>query len=210
MKQHFRNYSFVALSFSEYVLFCSYVRSYLWLVRVTIATANTFSILNPAFGFIYPLFIKTNFKWFIFIFSLLMYDFGFWIYSFFVKGFCFICSIKTRGNDGDVWYSKKASLIGVNFRGLSICLWIIFSFFNPYSNGTEMEPMVNTFIMLFLPACLAIISSLSSKKVFMFISFLWSLPISLYLILTLSIFALFGITCFSYLLVTFWCVGKGN
>ncbi|MBS4209488.1 hypothetical protein [Bacillus sp. FJAT-50079] len=96
---------------------------------------------------------------------------------------------------------KKASaILGIIAGILSICLWLVFSFFNPYSNSAEFAPILNTFIMLFIPACLAIISSLKRKKLWMFIAFIWSLPISLYTAMTPSIFALFGVTCFLYLL----------
>lgn len=88
---------------------------------------------------------------------------------------------------------KKPAILGLISGILSICLWIIFSFFNPYSNTTDIEPILNTFIMLCLPACLAIISSLMSKKVLMLIAFIWSLPISLYVAMTPSIFAIFGL-----------------
>jgi hypothetical protein len=95
---------------------------------------------------------------------------------------------------------KLSALLGLLAGVLSICLWLIFSFFNPYTNATDIEPILNTFIMLCLPACLAIISSLKSKKIFMLIAFIWSLPISLYVTMTSSIFALFGVTCLAYLL----------
>ncbi|MEK5520890.1 hypothetical protein [Bacillus sp. HNG] len=94
-------------------------------------------------------------------------------------------------------------MLGVISGAFSICLWVIFSFFNPYSNTTDIEPILNTFFMLCIPACLAIISSLISKKVLLLIAFIWSLPISLYVTMTPSIFALFGVTCFAYLLSYF-------
>ncbi|MFD2195606.1 hypothetical protein [Oceanobacillus bengalensis] len=62
----------------------------------------------------------------------------------------------------------------------------------------ELEPMMNTLVMLLLPAVLAILSALTSKKIYMLIAFFWSFPISLYFLMTSSIFALFGITCFTY------------
>ncbi|WP_404451781.1 hypothetical protein LG329_15780 [Virgibacillus necropolis] len=94
---------------------------------------------------------------------------------------------------------KTGIFFGVIAGFSSIFLWIVFIFYNPYSNPTT-EPTVNTFITLFLPACLAIIASLSSKKILMLIAFLWSLPISLYLIGTPGVFALFGVTSISYLI----------
>ncbi|KEF35894.1 hypothetical protein M670_04948 [Schinkia azotoformans MEV2011] len=98
---------------------------------------------------------------------------------------------------------KVSAMLGLISGLLSICLWISLSFFNPYSNAVDIEPIINTFIMLFLPACLAITSSIMSNKLLMLIAFLWALPISLYMVMTPGIFALFGVTCFCYLLSYF-------
>lgn len=98
---------------------------------------------------------------------------------------------------------KMSAILGSIAGGFSICLWIIFSFFNPYSNPNEIGPILITLTMLCFPACLAIISSLKFNKVLMLIAFIWSLPISLYVTLTPSIFVLFGVTCFAYLLSYF-------
>lgn len=76
-------------------------------------------------------------------------------------------------------------------------LWFNFSFINPYNDPT-MGPMLNTFFMLFLPACLAIYSSIKLNQTLMFISFLWSLPMSIFMLATPGIFALYGITSFLY------------
>lgn len=101
-----------------------------------------------------------------------------------------------------------SAILGVISGVLSICLWVIFSFFNPYSNATDIEPKLNLFIMLCLPACLAMNSSVMTKKSLMLIAFIWSLPISLYVAMTPSIFALFGVTCFAYLISYFPILAK--
>lgn len=94
---------------------------------------------------------------------------------------------------------RKAGLfLGVMAGVSSILLWVVFSFFNPYSSNPHIESTVNTFITLFLPACLAIYASLSSKKFLILLAFLWSLPISYYVLHTPGIFALFGVTCILY------------
>ena len=64
----------------------------------------------------------------------------------------------------------------------------------------EVGPMVTTFFMLFLPACLALVAIIFSKKWLMLIAFVWSLPFSLYLVFTPGIFVLFGVTCLVYLI----------
>ncbi|WP_312469834.1 hypothetical protein [Neobacillus sp.] len=95
---------------------------------------------------------------------------------------------------------NTSKFLGVVGGVSSIILWIVFNFYNPYSNLKETEPMITTFLMLVLPACLAIIASIKPKKLLMLIAFLWSLPISLYLIGTPGIFALFGVTNIIYLI----------
>ena len=82
----------------------------------------------------------------------------------------------------------------------SILLWILLSFFNPYDSQVDFEPIKNTFFMLFLPASLALISTLTSERWLMLLAFIWSLPLSLYFILTPGIFLLFGVTCIAYLI----------
>jgi hypothetical protein len=79
----------------------------------------------------------------------------------------------------------------------SISLWLVLIFYNPYSTPTY-ELALITFLTLFLPSCLAIIASFTSRKFLMLIAFLWSFPISVYLIGTPGIFALFGVTSLFY------------
>lgn len=80
----------------------------------------------------------------------------------------------------------------------SMVLWIVFVLYNPYTNSTASDAAFNTFIMIFLPACLAIYASCRNKKVLMLAAFIWSLPISLYLTLTTGIFAWFIASCIAY------------
>lgn len=100
----------------------------------------------------------------------------------------------------------KASLvIGVISGIVSIALWGILIFFNPYTLPTDIEPMISTFFMLLLPAVLVIISSIFKNKTFLLVAFFWSVPMSIYLSMTPGIFSVFGVTCFCYL-VTFICM----
>lgn len=82
-------------------------------------------------------------------------------------------------------------LLGVLAGISSIILWFILK-------PTDYEPTVNTFFSLVIPACVAIIASLTLYNFLMLIAFLWALPISLYMVLTPSFYALFGITCICY------------
>lgn len=95
---------------------------------------------------------------------------------------------------------KVSTYIGLVAGAVSLILWVMLIYFNPYSNQPGFDTLINTFLTLFLPACLAIAASLTKKNVFMLIAFLWSFPISLYMVLTPSIFVLFGVTNLSYLL----------
>lgn len=81
----------------------------------------------------------------------------------------------------------------------SIVLWVILIFFNPYNGEFQMEPFLNTFITLFLPACLALGAAVATRKYFMLIAFIWSAPISTYMALTPGLFKLFGLTSGLYL-----------
>jgi hypothetical protein len=95
---------------------------------------------------------------------------------------------------------KVGIYVGVIAGIFSMLLWALFSFFNSYSTTPYIEPIANTFVTLFLPACLAIFASLTSMKFLMLVAFLWSLPISYYVVFTPGIFALFGVTCILYLI----------
>ncbi|WP_156289529.1 hypothetical protein [Oceanobacillus salinisoli] len=96
---------------------------------------------------------------------------------------------------------KKMSKIFGVIGGISgIILWSILVYINPYSDSVGANSNIGLFFMLFLPACLAIIASFITSSILLFISFLWSLPYSLYLSLTPGIFALFGLVCLTYLL----------
>ncbi|MFC4559278.1 hypothetical protein ACFO3D_13850 [Virgibacillus kekensis] len=93
-----------------------------------------------------------------------------------------------------------SKVLGIAAGIVSITMWVVLNYYNPYANPTGSDPMINTFIMLFLPGCLAIIASVVNQRIYLLIAFLWSLPISFYLVLTTSIFSIFGITCLSYLI----------
>lgn len=88
--------------------------------------------------------------------------------------------------------------LGVVAGLFSIVLWIVLVFYNPYTTSIIDKMAVNTFIMFCLPACLAIVSALLNKHYLMLIAFIWSLPISLYLMLTPGIFSWFIALCITY------------
>lgn len=98
---------------------------------------------------------------------------------------------------------RKLRVTGLVLGGIagifSIGLWIVFVFYNPYSSTViEAGPAINTFLMLCLPACLAIIALIIQKDYLMLIAFIWSLPISLYMLGTPGIFRWFFAPCIAY------------
>ncbi len=93
-----------------------------------------------------------------------------------------------------------ANIVGMLASFGGMVLTIIFLYFNPYSNESNNLGTVEiAYATLFAPALFALISLIFEKHRLMFISFFWSLPISLYLTGTPSIFRLFGIICIFYL-----------
>lgn len=95
---------------------------------------------------------------------------------------------------------KLGKSIGILSSLISICLWAIFIFFNPYGTTSTLsgETIAITYIMLLFPAIVAMIVALFNKPFYMLGAFIWSLPVSLYVMLTPSIFKLFGMTCLLY------------
>lgn len=91
-------------------------------------------------------------------------------------------------------------IFGVIAGVFSIVMWTVFTFYNPYAVSGTMDAALSTFIMICLPACLAIAASCKNKKILMFAAFIWSLPFSLYLMLTPGIFAWFMAPCVTYLI----------
>lgn len=83
----------------------------------------------------------------------------------------------------------------------AMALWLVLNFINPYnSEPASSGVLVRTGLFLLAPACVALIGSIINKRITMFIAFFWSLPISLYLAMTPSIFKLFIVSSFCYLL----------
>lgn len=95
---------------------------------------------------------------------------------------------------------KITKLIGLLASIGSMILWIVCIFINPYTHErAENDVLLITLFTLFVPACVALIGSVINKTSLMFIAFVWSVPISLYMAMTPSIFKLFGITSVLYL-----------
>ncbi|MGG0718492.1 hypothetical protein ABE096_12985 [Robertmurraya massiliosenegalensis] len=94
--------------------------------------------------------------------------------------------------------TNASRFIGFVAGILSFVLWISLNFFNLYSTQTSGDTVLTTFVMLALPALLACFAALKNKKMMMLVTFIWSLPISFYLLLTPGIYWLFGVTSIAY------------
>lgn len=80
----------------------------------------------------------------------------------------------------------------------SIILWITLIWIDPYFEGMNKVNPIISFIMLVCPALLFLLGLFQLRSMLMLISFVWSIPYSLFMLLTLSIFMLFGVTSFIY------------
>ena len=95
---------------------------------------------------------------------------------------------------------KVSSLFGALGGIVSIFLWFVFSFFNPYVDTLEVGFILISFTMLVLPAILAIVGAFMQYTKLMLIAFLVSFPLSLYMVGLPSLLALYGATSLSYLI----------
>jgi hypothetical protein len=115
--------------------------------------------------------------------------------------------LKYQNREVDKGGKKKMKKVGKYFGCiagiLSMLLWGVFCFITLSETNPDFEPIATSFVTLFLPACLATFASLTSVSYLMLVAFLWSLPISLYMAGTPSIFALFGLTCIVYFISFF-------
>ncbi|WP_127529288.1 hypothetical protein [Paenibacillus kobensis] len=83
----------------------------------------------------------------------------------------------------------------------TIVLWLILNFNNPYNSASPSnDVLIRTGAFLLTPAFVAVIGTFVKKRFILLIAFFWSLPLSLYLAMTPSIFKLFLVTSFCYLL----------
>lgn len=100
---------------------------------------------------------------------------------------------------------KYAAHLGLLSSLGSIALWLTFVFYNPYnSEQVSNNVLLRSGLFVLAPACLALIGSIIKNRIIMFIAFIWSLPISLYLAMTPSIFKMFLVTSICYLFSAIW------
>lgn len=93
-----------------------------------------------------------------------------------------------------------ANIVGLLASIGGMFLTIIFIYFNHYGYGGISSGTVKiAYATLFAPALFALVTLLFKKYRLVFVAFLWSLPISLYLSGTPGIFKMFGVICTLYL-----------
>lgn len=68
---------------------------------------------------------------------------------------------------------KVALITGLIASVLAIYYWVRVIFTNPYNGPVPGDVVFNTFIIMFLPACLAIASILINKPLLMLVHFCW-------------------------------------
>ncbi len=103
---------------------------------------------------------------------------------------------------------KKLSITGFVGGIVAIIVWINLTFINPYNNPTLAGPLPYPTLLLLLPACLAIYASVTRKQLWMFVSFVWSIPMSITMIALPDINPLYGMITLlyfaSFLFIRFW------
>lgn len=90
-------------------------------------------------------------------------------------------------------------LIGYMSSLMTVFLWFILIFINPYAVVTQYSSILISLTMLLLPAGLLALGVFLNRSLYMLIAFIWSLPYSLYMLFSPGIFMLFGISCLTYL-----------
>lgn len=108
--------------------------------------------------------------------------------------------LKSECKGGSRKVPNFSSIIGLISGIISILLWVLLIFFNPYSEQFDESTVLITLFCLVLPAIIAILSFYKSINLLMLLAFISSLPLSLYLLMTPGVFLIFGFTCLAYLI----------
>lgn len=98
-------------------------------------------------------------------------------------------------------YQKTSVILGIAGSLLGILLWIILIFFNPYgSEQTKPGTFYITFLMLCLPAIVAILTLVYNRLKLIWVVLIWTLPYGLFFSATPGIFNVYGIVLVIYLI----------
>ncbi|MEX2414894.1 MAG: hypothetical protein WD424_02025 [Paenibacillaceae bacterium] len=108
---------------------------------------------------------------------------------------------RLRGKDVIV---RLAQWTGGIAAVVAIILSITIIFFNPYSDRVNLTELILTVSLLFLPACLALLSVWRKSALWMFVSFLWALPLGFVLVATTSIFSVAALSVYLYFVSAVW------
>ncbi|SFS74850.1 hypothetical protein [Paenibacillus sp. BC26] len=90
-------------------------------------------------------------------------------------------------------------IVGYAASILTSLLWMVLVWQDPFFEGMNKVDPTQSFLMLVLPACLFGIGLLQSRVIIMLAAFLWSVPFSIFMLFSSSMFVLFGVCCLLYL-----------
>lgn len=105
---------------------------------------------------------------------------------------------------GKVVIARLAQWTGGIAAVVAIILSITIIFFNPYSDRINLTELILTVSLLFLPACLALLSVWRKSALWMFVSFLWALPLGFVLVTTMNIFSVAALSVYLYFVCAVW------
>ncbi|MCS7460719.1 hypothetical protein N0M98_11245 [Paenibacillus doosanensis] len=94
---------------------------------------------------------------------------------------------------------KASAAVGGIASLTAMVLWYMLHYANPYSGDAQPDAVWITFFMLFAPAVIALVGVTIKQPVLLAAAFVWSAPVSLYLLMTPGIFAVYGPISFAYL-----------
>ncbi|MEX1031470.1 MAG: hypothetical protein WDZ91_15715 [Paenibacillaceae bacterium] len=95
------------------------------------------------------------------------------------------------------WTGRLAAIVAV-------ILSINIVFFNPYSDKVNLSELLLTISLMFMPACLALFAVWRKSALWMFVAFLWALPLGVLLVAAVSIFSVAAVSVYLYFVCAVW------
>lgn len=99
---------------------------------------------------------------------------------------------------------EKIKVRHIQFMGYlscyaSIMLWLLLIWNEPYFDGMNSLRLFHSVTMILLPSLLFLIGLYTSKVLLMILALLWGIPYAVYMLITSSIYMLFGFISLLYL-----------
>jgi hypothetical protein len=94
---------------------------------------------------------------------------------------------------------RAAYLFSVFIIIFGFYFWLKINFLNPYVKSSSVNAIVNTFILIVVPAILSLVSVYTKRPALMYIAVILALPAGFYLALTPGIFKWYGLILGMYL-----------